>query len=259
VSAPAFTGYVRHVRESRRVILWRGASPTTGAPIMAVGVSPGASANTKTGPMVQTYVLPADRDPVLERRDGNKRATCGDCPLACGGCYVRAELGPMASWRAAHDGAAVDLSRLRDVAPAFWRRVVSEFGRGRAVRIGSDGDPAMIPVEVWRALVRRAEVWTGYTHQTAFGGHDGWTAPHARQTALRSLSMASTTDPASTRAAWRAGWRTYRARPVGAPLLRGEIDCPASRGTTCADCGLCSGVGGRAAGAPSISIEVHGG
>ncbi len=63
--------------------------------------------------------------------------------------------------------------------------------------------------------------------------------------------------PESTRAAWSKGWRTFRVRPEGSPLLPGEIDCPAvTRGVSCADCKLCFGAHPSA---PSVSIEAHGG
>jgi len=73
---------------------------------------------------------------------------------------------------------------------------------------------------------------------------------------FREFCMASTEDTASTREAWEKGWRTFRLRPAGTPLLRGEIECvERTRGVVCADCTLCRGT---SIAAKHISIQVHG-
>ncbi len=76
---------------------------------------------------------------------------------------------------------------------------------------------------------------TGYTHQ--------WITAAAQP--LRSLVMASVDSPVQRDIAKLLGWRTFRTKHASAPVLPGEIVCPASeeagKRTTCARCGLCDG------------------
>jgi hypothetical protein len=96
---------------------------------------------------------------------------------------------------------------------------------------------------------------TTYTHQ--------WRATSAR--GLRSIAMASVESVDDARRAHAAGWRTFRVKLPGAPLLDHEITCPASieagARTTCYDCGLCNGAspGARQADPRAhIAIDAHG-
>ena len=225
-------------------VVYEGRSKLGGSPIVVVATGlRQSSANTKTGAMVQTWIIRADVHPVEARRQGLDVAICGDCPFRAGGCYVNVGQAPGAVFRV--------LDKLPRVLEPGAIADLAERA-GVPVRIGSYGDPAAVPASVWRALLSGAARaghgrHTGYSHQWRNGSHRH----------LRALVMASTEDPKSTRQAWANGWRTFRVRPAGSLLLPGEIDCPAvTHGRSCADCKLCFGAHPSA---PSVSIEAHGG
>lgn len=214
------------------IILYRGPSLIDGAPIVciATGLESG-SRNGKTGALIQTWIMREDIAPHIAVATGADASVCGGCmhrPVNAGSCYVKTFQAPLSVWRAFHRG-------------AYTLADESELALLRAfdVRAGSYGDPAAVPVSVWKAVGVR----TGYTHQ--------WRdAP-----ALAALAMASVDTEAEAAEAAASGWRYFRVRPEGAPLIAGEIDCPSKKGVSCVDCGLC---GGNQRKAKSISIEVHG-
>jgi hypothetical protein len=237
-------------------VLWRGASLIDGAPIVviATGLAQGSS-NSKTGAMIQTYILRADISPIDAVRTGQDSAICGTCVhrgqddgSGTGRhvgrtCYVNVSQGPRSVWAAWKRGRYPEVDRTRGDA-------LYEIGEGRAVRLGTYGDPAAVPVLVWQALVARSTGRTGYTHQ--------W---RRCDPALSSLCMASADSAEDARTAQAAGWRTFRvAMPCDAPRLSNEALCPASkeagRKLTCAQCLACAGADGRRG---SIVIAAHGG
>ena len=62
----------------RSGIIYRGPSEIDGQPIVAIAIA--KSRNTKTGDMVQTYILCDNGlDPMLNNKLGHDRAICGDC------------------------------------------------------------------------------------------------------------------------------------------------------------------------------------
>jgi hypothetical protein len=235
-------------------VLWSGASLIDGAPIVAIAVGlANASSNRKTGAMLQTYILRSDTDPNNAVRMGADASICGDCPhrghlarredgsLRNAGrtCYVNVGQGPLGVWRAFKRGRYPAAGMLDDV------------GAGRIVRLGTYGDPAAVPSEVWHALTARSAGRTGYTHQ--------WRKPFAR--GLRSLCMASADNEAGAQLAHAMGWRTFRvAMPGDLARLPVESVCPASaeagKKLTCAQCLACGGATGRRG---SIVIQAHGG
>lgn len=230
-------------------VVYRGPSAINGAPIVAIltGTSK-PSANAKTGPMAQLWILSADEAPHMAQRTGADESVCGNCPmrpaLAPKGsprCYVATFQGPLSTWKARRE-LPVDL--------AGAVRAVT----GRALRLGAYGDPAAIPESsgVVQALCASASTHTGYTHQ--------WRQRHAQW--LRGLCMASLDahhDVADVRAANAQGWRTFRvlsavSAEAGLASKGPEVVCPyVTRGTQCVDCGLCSG----ASKAKSIAIAAH--
>ena len=88
----------------------------------------------------------------------------------------------------------------------------------RMVRLGTYGDPAAAPADMWKALVATAKGWTGYTHQ--------WrTIDAATWHPLVMASADSLTDMADAHA---LGYRTFRVTPIGEVAIKGvEIVCPA--------------------------------
>lgn len=232
-------------------IIYRGPSLLDGSPIIAVATY--SERNRKTGGMVQTYILRDDMDPVTANRTGADAAICGDCPLrgianpakAKGQadkrpCYVTLIHGPSLVYRAVQRGVYPDATDA-DAATAI--------GFGRMVRIGTYGDPAAVPMDVWDALTMRAKGWTAYTHQFK-----------AKPDAL-AYAMASVESLEAARHVWAMDGRTFRIiRDVAEIDPAREVLCPASaeagKRTTCAECRLCAGQATRSP--KSVAIVAHG-
>ena len=220
-------------------IIYQGPSELDGAPIVAIALT-GKSTNKKTGAMVQTYIMRADVAPLDALASGDDASVCGDCkhrPILGGACYVNVAHGPRSVYAAYARGrypVAGDVAAL---------------GAGRAVRLGTYGDPAAVPVAVWQALTSGAALRTGYTHQWRHGD------------ALQGLCMASADSADERQDATARGWRTFRVMLAGESLARGEFACPASeeagRKTTCEKCGACSGAS-RGTRQASVAIVAHG-
>lgn len=223
-------------------VIFRGPSALDGNPIIAIALT-GGSTNTKTGDVVQTYILRADVSPIDAVKIGADVSICGTCPHRGDGtgkgrtCYVTLAHGPRSVF------AAYERGNYPDAEPG----TVGSLIAGRVVRLGTYGDPAAIPIAVWSALLVGARGWTGYTHQ--------WkVAPE-----FRALCMASVDNAAERVEAVTAGWRYFEVRAQGTPIPAGAITCPASaeagKRTTCAECRLCAGTAVRA---KSITILAHG-
>jgi len=237
-------------------VIYEGPSLLDGSPIVAVALV-GKSSNTKTGAMLQTYILRADVDPITANRTGADVSICGECPLrgiprpgatsgtaAHRGCYVTLMHGPRNVYATFRRG------RYPVLRGGHYARDVAALGRARRVRLGTYGDPAAVPSYVWDALLSEADGHTGYTHQYRNG----------QSSADRGTCMASVSTEAEARESWDAGWRTFRIIADVANLVAGrEILCPASaeagKRTTCATCNLCGGANIKA---KSIAIVAHG-
>jgi hypothetical protein len=222
-------------------VFYRGPSLIDGAPI--VGVAVYSDRNSKTGRVLQTYILREDINPLEASKTGADVSICGTCPLrgtatddparkqAAGRrCYVNLGQGPLSVFRALERG------RYPDVDPAA-------IGAGRMVRVGTYGDPAAIPGEVWDAMLSQATTWTAYTHQKPW---------------RPDIAMQSADTLSEAQAHWRAGRRTFRVLTGLADLdPANEALCPASkeagRRVQCAACKLCKG----SARGKSIAIVEH--
>ena len=236
-------------------VIWEGPSKFDGAPLVAIAII--HSKNSKTGDMVQTFILRADQSPLDALANGADASICGGCihrPRVPAGarngrkgkpklertCYVNVGQSVMAIWNAYKRGRY-------PVDPAAAARACA----GRMVRLGAYGDPAAVPVRIWHALLKRAAGHTGYTH--------AWHLRAGR--ALRSLTMASADNVQELERARAAGWRTFRVRAAAEPLQARELVCPASAenntGRTCATCGACDG-SARGPAQASVAIIVHG-
>ncbi len=228
------------------IILWEGPSAFDGAPVVVIATD--SSKNSKTGDMIQTWILRADVPPHVAAKDGRDASICGTCPhrrnaeTGKRSCYVTAFRAPLSVWNAYHRGAY----------PRATLKQAREYARGRMVRVGSYGDPMAAPLAVWRNFAWDAAGRTGYTH--AWQG-----IPAARAKAWRGLVMASADTVEQATAAHAAGWRTFRVR-TSAALLPSERVCPASseagKVATCAQCRACAGADGRAS--VGIAILDHG-
>lgn len=232
------------------VILHRGVSPFTGEAYVVIAPL-GASSNSKTGDMVQVYIL-ADTitKPTDTLKTGADETVCGDCPLRgilgrARTCYVNLGQGP----RMVHD--AYQRGRYVPYDPAAHDR----FFRGRRIRWGAYGEPVLIPLPIVAHLSAIADGWTGYSHQ--------WRRPEYQS--YRSYFMASVHSVETGRTANAMGWRYFRAANDGAPA-EGEVSCPASAEQgyrlDCTSCNACRGAGARPVGARlgvNICIGTHGG
>lgn len=212
--------------------LYRGPSMLNGAPIVAIATL--HSQNAKTGDMIQTWILHAEESPTDAVKSGADVAICGQCPHrhhTGGACYVIPFHGPSNVYRAWKRGGY----------PKATRRHLKRL-TGRPVRLGSYGDPAAVPTEVWDHLLKGASFSTGYTHQ-----------PNAD---LGHHCMASADTPEQAEALQSVGWRTFRVKRPGDPLAAGEILCPASANSAiqCVDCQVCSG-GNEGV---NVAIDLHG-
>jgi hypothetical protein len=218
-------------------VLYQGPSLLDGRPIVVIVTGFSGSANTKTGKMLQTWIMRADEDPGVIAQSGRDGSICGNCPQRRslgGSCYVVVEQAPLTIWRAWQAGRYED-----------WRAALPHGAlKGRSVRFGSYGDPAAVPPSVWRRVrEQKLEGWTGYTHQ--------W----RNAIALRPFLMASVDNQAEMLQAQEAGWRTFRVRDESEPMvMTAEVECPSER-VTCETCGLCRG---RSRVAKSVAIVAHG-
>lgn len=222
---------------SNGVILYEGPSQLNGQPIVVIvtGLSK-RSVNSKTGDMLQTWIMPAGEfDPLTAAQSGEDESVCGDCkmrPFNKGPCYVNLGQAPRNVW-------------LAYKANAYPRSLIpASLGRGRFVRLGSYGDPAAVPLHVWRRLLAEASGWNGYTHQ--------WRTSRR----LIDYCMASCDSPEEAEEAREQGWRTFRVRSPDQPTMLGEFVCPASseagHKTTCNECKACGGLSSKARAHPVI-------
>lgn len=216
-------------KQPKSGIIWRGSSPIDGQEIVVIGTY--SDKNTKTGKVLQTYVLLADVNPLDASKLGLDRAICGNCKhrgtpnndpkrkIAKGRtCYVNLGQGVLMVWRAYRRGVYDKVDPI-------------ELGRDRFIRIGTYGDPAMIPSKVWDDLTSECDSWTAYTHQL------GWN-PHIAMQSADSLEEAERQ--------WKLGRRTFRVMKDQSEIVKGkEVLCPASkeagRRVQCNACKLCKG------------------
>jgi hypothetical protein len=233
----------------KSAIIYRGPSLIDGGPIVVVAIA--SNRNTKTGDMLQTYIMRADIDPRDASKLGLDKSICGACPMRGRAtndpqakqakdraCYVLLGQGPLIVWRGLESGLYPET---KDIAA---------MGRGRMVRIGTYGDGAAVPAYIWRALISEAIGYTGYSHQSK-----------VESAAFDpSLYMVSSESFPHAKEQWVKGYRTFRILESIDQIAKGfEILCPASKEAgqrvQCADCGLCAG---NSVKAKSIAIVAHG-
>jgi len=247
-------------------VVWEGPSMIDGEPtiVIVTGLKPGASKNSKTDDMVQSFILRSDVDPVTAVQMGLDFSICGYCqhrgtpiidddddgPHQHRSCYVAVGKSVIRVYGTWENG------RYQDVSPVDVGRICAEFSR--PFRCGTYGDPAAVPLSVWKPIVSRAAGHTGYTHQ--------WRMFPERAAGLSRLFMASCETIDDYRDARSMGYRTFSSTPGGRLPIQGEETiCPASeeagKRSTCASCMLCggtAGMGGRLDSVKSIVINPHG-
>lgn len=235
-------------------IIYNGPSLIDGSPIVCIAII--KSGNSKTGNMIQTHILRADTDPLTASKIGLDFGICGNCqhrgtPSSNPAkktaenrtCYVNLGQGPLIVFKGFKRG----------IYPTATPEQTRAIGRARMVRLGTYGDPAAVPRQVWDDLLAESEGHTGYTHQ-----HD--------QNPDYSRLMYSADNLNNAIYAQEKGYRTFRVIPVTdwqqygkASMLKTEALCPASKEAgykaTCNDCKLCTGTSTKAR---SIAIVAHG-
>jgi hypothetical protein len=232
-------------------IIYRGPSLLDGKPIVVVAITK-ESKNSKTGNMVQTYILADNgKSPVQSAKDLDDASICGDCKhrrgvidpeTGKGGpCYVNLGQGA----RSVMDGV------IRGIYPVARPTDVSKTLRKRKTRLGTYGDPMAVPAWVWFDLIEFADGYTGYTHQWDSNKPviKSMQILHPDQyDAIRSLCMASVDNEDEYAHAVYEGWRTFRVRGLDdAEKANNEFVCPASeeagKKKQCHECMACNGVG----------------
>lgn len=237
---------------TKSAIIYRGPSLIDGQPIVAVALV--KSGNTKTGNMVQTYILCDGIKPTDASKSGADYSICGNCPhrglttddptkkqATNRSCYVVLGQGPTIVHKAIEKGVYPQVS---------GHAAIAALGRGRMVRLGTYGDPAAVPSYVWESLISDALGHTAYSHQSG----------HATAEKRPDLYMTSADNATEALDAWARGERTFRVIQSVADVIAGrEILCPASKEAgarvTCERCKLCAGA---SIAAKSIAIVAHG-
>ena len=195
----------------QHAIIYNGPSLLDGKPIVVIATY--SNRNTKTGKVVQTYILRSDINPLEASKTGEDFSICGSCPMR--GEVTTDPKRKIAKGRKCY----VNLGQgVLIVFKSYKRGVYKEgdprtMGRGRFVRVGTYGDPAAVPSEVWDELLAECETWTAYTHQKPW---------------RPDIAMQSADSYDEAKAHWSEGRRTF---PVIVDL--GDIDksketlCPA--------------------------------
>ena len=238
-------------------IIYQGPSLIDGSPIVCIAIV--SSGNSKTGSMIQTYIIRSDVSPMEASKSGLDYAISGNCQHRGNAtndpakktavnrtCYVTLFQGPTVVYKTLKRGGYA----------LATPEQITAIGRGQMVRLGSYGDPAAVPKSAWDALLRDSIGWTGYSHQSKLPG----------VIVDYNKVMVSVESKASAQGYHLNGKRTFRVIPVAAwkeqgnaALLKSEILCPASNEAgnkaLCIDCGLCKGSSVKA---KSIAIVAHG-
>jgi hypothetical protein len=226
-------------------IIYNGPSLLDGKPIVAIGTY--SKRNSKTGAVLQTYIIRSDINPLEASKTGEDYSICGSCNLrgtpttdpqrkqAVGRrCYVNLGQGVLIVYRAFVKG-------IYPMADNWYDRTM--LGQGRFVRVGTYGDPSAVPTVVWEQLLQESKHYTAYSHQS------GWRPD---------IAMQSVDNHIEAKLHWALGHRTFRViANLGDLDPTNEALCPASkeagRRVQCTSCKLCKG----STRAKSIAIVEH--
>lgn len=192
------------------------------------------SQNRKTGDMIQAWIIlnTPDLKPTEACKTGEDKAICGDCPHRSKSCYVNVGQAPNTIYRALQRG-------------SYDNKTIDTTNK--LIRCGAYGDPAFIKLSTWKQLLEPSAGSVGYTHQ--------WKSCDNQ---YASFLMASCDSPEDRQEAKKLGYRTFRVRRAGEPLLPGEMNCPADHAINPVQCAQCMKCGGTKKQCKDISIVVHG-
>lgn len=245
-------------------VIYRGPSMIDGQPIVAIATGlANRSNNEKTGAMVQTWIMREDISPTAALNTGDDSSVCGDCKYrgkvvdgknVNRACYVTVWQAPLVVWKAHTDRNIYPEIDVNELSGLYFGSLFA----GRTIRIGSYGDPAAVPVTVWRALISQAAGHTGYTHQWDMKGADG----KRKFLELRDIVMASADSHQEMVKANMLGFRTFRVTGQDSRTVKAENEfvCPASKEmdyvSSCIKCKACGGNSSKHS--KSVLITVHG-
>ena len=226
------------MRKPLGYVIQESTSPIDGSKIVVILTM--GSSNRKTGNMCQVWILRADVNPVQAVNTGEDYSICGNCPhrkQADGSrsCYVNVGQAPNSVWKTYQAG-----KYERDLHALGAREAV----KGRKIRWGAYGDPALVNRLTFRVLNNAAAGHTAYTHQ--------WREPWAQWTAGH--MQASCDGMADYLEASSRGFKTFAVIPKNGDSYSGKL-CPATAEgskVTCLTCSLCDGV------KADIFVEAHG-
>ena len=220
--------------------IWEGASRYTGRPVRAVVKG---HVNDKVGKCLGLWVVPAHTHAMDSVRTRDDRDQCGDCTHAAHNgktCYTHASTRIL--WNAP-----------KGTGGTLWQTLGGVSRQVSHLRSAVYGDIGALPAEAVQA-VRELR---GNLNMRPLGYTHAWsTRPD-----LAADHMASVDSVQEAQEATAKGWRYFRTRLPGAPLLAGEVQCPATpearraNPITCTQCGLCSG--NARPGLPSVSAWRH--
>jgi hypothetical protein len=205
------------------------------------------SDNSKTGNMIQLWIMARNVHPVESRRTGHDATLqCQGCPHASNqGCYV-SPLALMAIWRAFKAGSYSHLA----MGTPEW----AAFFDGASVRLGAYGNPSMLPLAMLEDICARAYMHTGYFH-------DWHLMPVDLAKSYGRFLMASC-EPSNVQFAQNLGLRTFTVVSEAPSDRSLGIECLSdTKGIQCIDCGLCDGTqrsNKRNKPLPSVWIKAHG-
>ena len=216
-------------------IVYEGPSLLDGSPIVVIiNKIKAASKNAKTGALVQSFIIRSDVNPVEALKTGADAAICGHCihrpSLAAytgaPPCYVNVGRSVASVYKAYKRGSYTKASPTE----------VALYLTGLKLRIGTYGDGAAAPIDVWQQLTQFTAGHVGYSHQ--------WLNPSFDHAQWSKLVMASADSIDEAAQANLYGMRVFRVS-VGIDKQHGEVSCPASaesgKKTTCDNCMLCAG------------------
>lgn len=216
-------------------IAYEGPSEIDGAPIVVIiNRIDSDSENEKTAALVQSFIIRSDVAPTDALKTGGDASICGDCahrPLLAkdngqAPCYVNVGQSVRSVYEAYRRGRYTKADHA----------TIAKALAGKTVRLGTYGDPAAAPVQVWERITRYAAGRRGYTHQ--------WARPDFDAAAWARMVMASADSIDEAAHANLLGMRVFRVS-IGVDKQAGETICPASaeggKKSTCAKCTLCAG------------------
>jgi hypothetical protein len=219
-------------------VIDQGFSPVDHKPYVAILTL--NCTNRKTGNMVQVWIMRDDLNPVEAIATGDDVSICGTCPHrkqsdGSRSCYVNVGQAPNSVWKTyKRGGYCVDHTYAE----------LASILKGRKIRWGAYGDPAIIKPEIVRTLNKYAAGHTGYTHM--------WGQEYAQE--FRGLFQASCDSLLDYVNASGMGWKTFQVASKNA-TLKNAILCPATRAnskTQCLTCTLCDG------NTKDVYVQAHG-